>query len=100
MSTLFRIAIARGSTATAKSNGDSGQPCLVPLPIEKHSEQQPINCVNALGESYNDETHLQKFSPKPHLFNNDIRYGHTTESNALLISKLSKKADVLFCLAC
>lgn len=41
---------ANGSITIAKSKGDNGQPCLVPLVNEKESEQMPLVITAAFGQ--------------------------------------------------
>lgn len=49
MSMLFLIAQARGSIARAKSRGERGQPCLVPLVRGKKSELLPGSLIRVCG---------------------------------------------------
>ncbi|CAJ0949108.1 unnamed protein product [Ranitomeya imitator] len=50
------IFCARGSTANAKSSGDSGHPCLVPLYRPKLPDNSPLTLTLAVGEEYNKAT--------------------------------------------
>ena len=58
------IQYARGSMAMAKSRGDRGQPCLVPLRIGNGSDRQPLTLTYALVSPYRVRTHLLKWGPK------------------------------------
>ena len=49
MLVLFLTSAASGSITKAKSKGDKGHPCLVPLFKEKKSEQKPYVMSAALG---------------------------------------------------
>lgn len=64
---------ARGSIARAKRRGERGQPCLVPLSMEKGSERNPIYETYAFGLWYREEIHFRKCIPNPHQFKIELR---------------------------
>ncbi|CAJ0966468.1 unnamed protein product [Ranitomeya imitator] len=56
---------ANGSTARAKSNGDSGHPCLVPLNSGKLSDKLLLTLIFAIGNEYSNLTQEMNFGPNP-----------------------------------
>lgn len=50
---LVIIALASGSMARVKINGDNGQPCLVPQLSGKYSEEHPGSLIRVCGLWYN-----------------------------------------------
>lgn len=53
------IAIARGSTAILKINGDNAQPCRTPRVMHILSLQYPFSNIRAFWQSYNRAIHFQ-----------------------------------------
>lgn len=66
--TIFRIAAARGSINIANIDGESRQPCLVPLLRLKLGEIWSFVLTHDLGELYNILTHDKKFPPNLNFF--------------------------------
>lgn len=62
---FFRTWHKNGSSDRAKSKGDNGHPCLVPLVIEKDSEITPFALTLADGVVYVAEIHLNTLRPRP-----------------------------------
>lgn len=54
---------ASGSITRAKSAGDKGKPCLVPLPIVKGGESAPPSLTRAIGHLYRISIHQQNSTP-------------------------------------
>lgn len=81
------IASARGSSASAKSKGLKGQPCLVPLWGSKACEIMLFVVTEALGLVYKSLTQLINILPKPKASRVENKYCHSTLSNAFSASK-------------
>lgn len=71
--TCVLTAIARGSIASMKSNGDRGHPCRVDLHKLKGFEILLLVRTSAVGFVYSSRIHLRKVPPSPNLGSNSKR---------------------------
>ncbi len=81
------IAIARGSIASTKSRGESGEPCLVPRLSLNEGEIKLLVSILAEESTKIISIHLRKKTPKPNLASISIKYGHSSLSNAFSASR-------------
>lgn len=82
----------------AKSRGDKGQPCLVPLPKAKANDCLSDTLIAACGEAYRRRSHDMKQSPNPNLDSITHRYGQLILSKTLFASR--EKEHSLSCIIC
>lgn len=93
-----RIACASGSRESANNRGLRGQPCLVPLDIEKGGEQVLPVSTTAVGFLYSTLIILINDIPNPIHSSSDHRKGHSRRSKAFNASKERTAAGELkFC---
>ena len=86
MSACLRIAMASGSIARTKSNGERGQPCLVPRLSLNGVDTSPLVKFSACGLEYKSWTHQRKCTPTPNLCRTSNRYCHSILSKAFSAS--------------
>ncbi len=90
------MAAASGLMASANSNGDIGQPCLVPRANANSGDFRPLVITLAVGEEYKILTHLINTSPKLNLESTEYKYGHSTLSNAFSASNDMTNPEFVF----
>lgn len=94
MSVLCLMSCKRGSSASRKREGESGQPCLMPCWRVSDSEREPFIAIHAAGFAYNAMTILMKSSPRSKDFIHWFKKGHETLSNAFSASRVIATAGV------
>ena len=73
ISVLDLMVCARGSMASANKSGDSGQPCLVPLPSGKKFELLPGILTRVWGEWYKALNPCRNWAEIPYLGRRSFR---------------------------
>ena len=80
------MAAASGSMKMANKEGESGQPCLVPLCRVKRSDISPLVVILAIGDVYKILSQWINDSPKPIFFSEENKKTQFTLSNAFSAS--------------
>lgn len=82
---------ASGSMTKAKTNGDRGHPCLVPLVIQKFLENMPSVYTYAEGEEYSASIAFWIGPIRPNFSRTLVRYPQCTLLKAFSVSKVRSR---------
>lgn len=88
----------RPSMTKIKRRGESGQPCLKPLPLRKKEEGSPFTKTEKFAVVTPHMIHLMESRLKPDLMRISLRKSQSKQSNAFFRSSLRMRAFDFFVL--